>query len=72
MYKRRSPGFMNRFFAIHCTQDLRQGSGLVDEHKVFFLKKKIICRTKIYGEQRTVYSNMFISFSPTIFHSAKK
>ncbi len=40
VYKRRSPYFANRFFAVRCTQDLRWGSSLVDEHKVFFCRKK--------------------------------
>ncbi len=72
VYKRRSPCFANRFFAVRCTQDLRQGSGFLDEYKKLFRRKKIICRAKIDGEQRTVYSNTFVSFSPTIFYSAKK
>ncbi len=72
VYKRRLPCFANRFFAVDCTQDLHWGSGLVEEHKVFFRWKKIVCRTKIDGEQRTVYSNKFVSFSPTIFYSVKK
>ncbi len=43
VYKRRLPCFANRFFDICCTQDLHRGSGLVDDHKVFFRRKKIIC-----------------------------
>ncbi len=39
--------------------------------KYFFVEKKIVCRAKIDGEQRTVYSNKFVSFSQTIFYSAK-
>ncbi len=53
-------------------QDLHRGSGLVDEHKELVHQKKIVCRAKIDGEQRTVYSNTFVSFSPTIFYLAKK
>ncbi len=63
---------MFREQVLHCTQDLRRGSGLVGGHKVFFHRKKIVCHAKIDGEQRTVYSNTFVSFSPTIFYSAKK
>ncbi len=51
VYKRRSPCFTNRFFTLHCTQDLHRGSSLIDEHKVFFHLKKIICCAKIDGEQ---------------------
>ncbi len=40
--------------------------------KYFFIEKKIVCHAKIDGEQRTVYSNTFVSFSPTIFYLAKK
>ncbi len=40
VYKRCSPCFANRFFAICCMQDLRRGNSLVDEHKVFFRQKK--------------------------------
>ncbi len=72
VYKRHSPCFTNRFFNVRCTQDLHRGSGLADEHKVFFVKKKIVCSAKIDGEQRTVYSNTFVLFSLTIFYSAKK
>ncbi len=43
MYKRRS----NRFFTVHCTQDLRWGSGFVDEHKVFFHRKKSSAARKL-------------------------
>ncbi len=57
VYQRRLLCFTNRFFAIHCMQDLRQGNGLVEEYKIFFRRKKIVYQAKIDGEQRTVYSN---------------
>ncbi len=47
VYKRRLPCFVNRFFTLRCTQDLHRGNGLVDEHKVFFRRKKIVCRWKL-------------------------
>ncbi len=40
VYKRHSPCFTNRFFAVRCTQFLHGGSGLVGEHKLFFRRKK--------------------------------
>ncbi len=64
--------FANRFFAVCCIQDLHRGSGLIDKHKVFFHWKKNCLPQKIDGEQRTVHSNTFVSFSPIIFYSAKK
>ncbi len=63
---------MFRKLVFRRTQDLRRGSGLLDEHKELFRRKKIVCRAKIDSEQQTVYSNTFVSFSPTIFYSAKK
>ncbi len=47
MYKRCSPCSTNRFFTVRCTQDLRRGSGLVNEHKVFFHWKKKIAARKL-------------------------
>ncbi len=40
VYKRCLLCFANRFFAICCMQDWCRGSGLIDEHKVFFRQKK--------------------------------
>ncbi len=55
VYKRRLPCFANRFFTVRRTQDLRRGSGLLDEHKELFRrKKKLSAAAKIDGEQRTV------------------
>ncbi len=62
--------FRNQVFQR--AQDLRWGTDLVDKHKELFCRKKIVCRAKIDGEQQTVYSNTFVSFSPTIFYTAKK
>ncbi len=54
VYERRSPCFVNRFFAIHCTQDLRRGSSRVavssTKTKYFFVKKNHLPK-KIDGEQ---------------------
>ncbi len=47
VYKRRSPCFTNRFFAVRCTQDSRRGSSLVDEHKIFFHLKKSSAAQKL-------------------------
>ncbi len=38
---------MFREQAFHCTQDLCQGNGLVDEHKVFFHQKKLSAVQKL-------------------------
>ncbi len=47
VYKRQSSYFVNRFFAACCTQDLRRGSGLVDEHEVFVRQKKLSATRKL-------------------------
>ncbi len=47
VYKRRSPCFANWFFAVRCTQDLRRGSGLIDEHKEHFRQKKSSAALKL-------------------------
>ncbi len=47
VYKRHLPCFANKFFAVRCMLDLRRGSGLVDEHKVFFCWKKSFALRKL-------------------------
>ncbi len=40
VYSRCSPCSANRFFTVHCSQDLCRGGILFDEHKGVFRKKK--------------------------------
>ncbi len=47
VYKRHLPCFANRFFAVRRTQDLRRGSGLIDEHKEPLRKKKLSVTLKL-------------------------
>ncbi len=56
----------------HAVRRICVGVAVLSTNTKYFLSKKIVYRAKINDEQRTVYSNTFVSFLPTIFYSAKK
>ncbi len=71
VYKRHLPCFANRFFAVHCTQDLLQVAVSSTNTKYFFVEKKSSARENWRRTTNSVQQHVHLIFANNILFGEK-